>query len=376
MGSVKDDHIKEDACQSNACQAAEEGDPFRYLTLYDLDKATGLVDINSGKQALLEEVVDGQIFHNQDYPRYLLLISESELRLFERFKWKAKRSLIFDFKEIFAGKSEASIKALAVFTHRESLAPDDGFALLDTFEEKSHEHAYVVSSDLKYALREAIELLGNEVIRSRREDLGDLTEVDGVELSVQCLRYMYRLLFLFYIEARPELNYVPSKSETYELGYSLEALRDSELMDLGDDESRDGTYLQQSLNILFSLIWNGHNVATDSAEKIGDQTFHAYDFSITPHKSHLFDPERTQLLNNVRLRNVVLQRIIQLMSLTAPGKHRGRISYAQLGTNQLGSVYESILSYQGFIAKTDRNHSGGCQSKSRKPHKIDILDYM
>ena len=31
---------------------------------------------------------------------------------------------------------------------------------------------------------------------------------------------------------------------------------------------------------------------------------------------------------------------------------RGRISYANLGINQMGSVYEALLSYRGFIAET------------------------
>jgi len=32
-------------------------------------------------------------------------------------------------------------------------------------------------------------------------------------------------------------------------------------------------------------------------------------------------------------------------------KRAGRISYSQLGINQLGAVYEGILSYSGFFAK-------------------------
>ena len=350
---VKDERFLKVKGQTNVFQALEDedADPFKYLTLYDSDNDLGLPNLASGKQVLLEDVVNDQIFSSQDLPRYLLFISKSELRLFERFKWKARRSLVFDFKEIFEANSDASIKAMAVFTHRESLAKD-GFALLDTFEENSYKHAYTVSSDLKYALREAIELLGNEVIRSRNEDLEDFSQIDAGDLSLQCLRYMYRLLFLFYIEARPELNYVPNKSETYEFGYSLETLRDSELMELGDDESRDGTYIQQSLNLLFSLIWDGHNVV-DPHAKIDEQLSYDYDFSIAPIKSHLFDPARTPLLNDVKLRNVVLQQVIRLMSLTRPGRGRGRISYAHLGINQLGAVYESLLSYKGFIAHDD-----------------------
>ena len=63
------------------------------------------------------------------------------------------------------------------------------------------------------------------------------------------------------------------------------------------------------------------------------------------------------LLNRVKLRNRVLQKVIRLMSLSRPAKgrrgRRGRISYAQLGINQLGAVYEALLSYRGFFAEED-----------------------
>ena len=58
----------------------------------------------------------------------------------------------------------------------------------------------------------------------------------------------------------------------------------------------------------------------------------------------------------MRFSNSTLQRIIELMSLSRPkGKkeRRGRISYAQLGINQLGAVYEALLSYRGFFAAED-----------------------
>jgi hypothetical protein len=71
-----------------------------------------------------------------------------------------------------------------------------------------------------------------------------------------------------------------------------------------------------------------------------------------PLRCELFDPARTALLNRVRLRNHVLQRAIELPSLSREGKgRRGRISYAQLGITQLGSVYEGLLSYTGFFVE-------------------------
>src|SRR5690606_10150980 len=69
-------------------------------------------------------------------------------------------------------------------------------------------------------------------------------------------------------------------------------------------------------------------------------------------RSALFDEARTPLLRGVKFRNFVLQEVLQLLSLSREGrgKERGRISYAQLGINQLGAVYEGLLSYTGFFA--------------------------
>ena len=42
-----------------------------------------------------------------------------------------------------------------------------------------------------------------------------------------------------------------------------------------------------------------------------------------------------------------------LLSKEARGRDRGFISYAELGINQLGAVYEGLMSYTGFFAETD-----------------------
>ncbi len=73
-------------------------------------------------------------------------------------------------------------------------------------------------------------------------------------------------------------------------------------------------------------------------------------------ESHLFDPDRTPFLNQVKLRNEVLLEVIKSMSLSKPqgtgrNKRRGRISYATLGINQLGAVYEALLSFRGSFAE-------------------------
>jgi type II restriction/modification system DNA methylase subunit YeeA len=171
---------------------------------------------------------------------------------------------------------------------------------------------------------------------------------------------MYRMLFLFYIEARPDLGYAPMNSDAYRTGYSLESLRDLERIPLNTEESRNGYFIHESIQLLFNLINTGTNF--NELKLNYEQAIHHNTFDMVPLKSHLFDPEKTKILSGVLLRNHVLQKVIELMSLTRPkdknnkrgkSKRRGRVSYAQLGINQLGAVYEALLSYRGFFAETD-----------------------
>ena len=307
-------------------------------------------------ESSLEDIVTRQVFGRSEPPRWVILASDSQLVLLDRGKWNEKRLLRFDLVEIFGRREPSTLQATAVLVHRESVCPTDGICLLDTLDENSHKHAFAVSEDLKYALREAIELIGNEAVWYMREKLHE--KVFGrdlaQQLTVECLRYMYRLLFLFYIEARPELNYAPMKADAYRLGYSLETLRDLELVKLNTEEAKNGHYIHDSLQLLFDLIYNGFPRKEEQLALDAGPEHHR--FRIAPLRSHLFDPARTPLLNKVKFRNQVLQRVIELMSLSRPRRRRerrGRISYAQLGINQLGAVYETLLSYRGFFAETD-----------------------
>ncbi len=321
-------------------------------------------------EALLREtwndVITRRVFGQDHPPRWLLVLSFSRVLLIERGKWTHNRLLRFDLDEILGRREEATLKAAAALLHRDCLLPPDGQSLLDRLDENSHKHAFAVSEDLKYALRESIELIGNEAIRYLRDVLKDklyerTDDALAGQLGRECLRYMYRLLFLFYIEARPDLGYAPLDSETYRKGYSLEHLRDLELVRLTSEESLDGYYLHHAVQTLFRLIRDGFDGArrggTTDLLATAEGTHLQHGFRIRALDSALFRKSSTPLLDRVKLRNRVLQQVIRLMSLTRPAKgrrgRRGRISYAQLGINQLGAVYEALLSYRGFFAEED-----------------------
>ena len=295
-----------------------------------------------------EEILTRQVFAAPEPPRWVLLYGAKQLILLDRTKWPSKRFLRFDLEEILGRRESSTLRATAALLHRDSVCPADQVSLLDRLDENSHKHAFAVSEDLKYSAREAVELLGNEAVWYLREVLKE--GVYGKDLADQitreCLRYLYRLLFLFYVEAREELGYAPMQSEEYRTGYSLESLRDAAEAELSTDEDRNGYFLHHSLQALFRLIHDGwrHEL---KPEQLGD-----YNFRMEPLRCDLFDPARTSMLNRVRLRNHVLQRVVELLSLSREGwGRRGRISYSQLGINQLGAVYEGLLSYNGFFVE-------------------------
>ncbi|MGA2986842.1 MAG: class I SAM-dependent DNA methyltransferase, partial [Terriglobia bacterium] len=202
------------------------------------------------------DIVSEALLGADQPPRFVILVGFKEWLLLDRYKWPNNRLLRFDWTEILDRKDTYTLQAAAALLHHDSLAPNQGASLLDGLEENAHKHAFGVSEDLKYALREAIELLGNEAVQQLRQKAQASKQgfytgkdaVDAADLSLECLRLVYRLLFMFYIEARPELGYVPIQtSDIYAKGYSLESLRDLELTPLNTPSARDGSYFDATL---------------------------------------------------------------------------------------------------------------------------------
>ena len=340
---------------------------------YSRDKDSGIMEnsildfnaVNNDVLTLTDDNIEALatklLFHTTEPPRFLIVIGIDTIVLIDRNKWNEKRYLEFDLQEIFSRHETTTLQAMSVLLHKDSLCPVDGNALIDTLDEQSRKHASGVSQDLKYALRESIEILGNEVIYDLKTRQGkNLIEepVDAAQLTLECLRYMYRMLFVLFIEARPELGYAPINEQVYASGYSLESLRDiAESIRNDTEEVGEGFYLYETLSKLYELIYTGYPQKEGVYNKVKSLESVHNIFVIPPLKAHIFDPEYTPMLGNAKIRNSVMLRIIDLMSLTKStgkkGSRRGRISYANLGINQMGAVYEALLSYRGFIAEQD-----------------------
>ncbi|WP_375184693.1 class I SAM-dependent DNA methyltransferase [Aquabacterium sp.] len=321
------------------------------------------------RQQTWADNVSDAVFGGDQPPRHVLLLGLDEWLLLDRYKWPNNRALRFNWADILDRKDADTLKACAALLHHDSLAPGEGSSLLESLDENAHKHAFGVSEDLKYALREAIEILGNEAARqldeqasgSKKSIYSGQYKLDASQLSLECLRMVYRLLFMFYIEARPELGYVPiQKSEVYLKGYSLESLRDLELQPLPTPQAREGLFFDLTLRRLFKLVAQGCGLHPQQHSlRDADQTTPqgAKDtFALAPLDSRLFDDTTMPLLGKVKFPNEVWQRVIKLLSLSkgsGKGRRSGRVSYQLLSINQLGAVYEALLSYRGFFAEED-----------------------
>ncbi len=230
-----------------------------------------------------------------------------------------------------------------------SLAPDaSGTTWWRETLEDSVKHTVGVSKDLQEGVRQSIEILANEVVRRRApQGLEPLPADQAQPLAKQCLRYLYRILFLLYAEASPELGVLPVGAQEYDAGYGLDRLRDLALTEIHSERSRHGSHLYESLDRLFVLVDRGHAPAGDESLPEGLE-FHGL-------RADLFRPEATAHLDATKLGNEALLQVLRklLLSKESGKQQRGFISYVELGINQLGAVYEGLMSYTGSFATED-----------------------
>ncbi|MEU1928081.1 class I SAM-dependent DNA methyltransferase [Streptomyces sp. NPDC019826] len=352
----------------------------------------------NGPGRLLEQLVlDGQhrvttgsklasfLFACEDAPRYVLLLVGGVVVLADRAAWGEGRYLAVSLDAALERndtKAGGELDTVAALFGADSLrTPEEGGENpLAGLVDKSTKHAVGVSSELRDGLRISVELIANEVLERLREqgvrpeDVKELPEL-GRQLTRESLRFLYRILFLLYAEARPELGILPSDYPEYQQGYGLARLGDLVAeQDLVDEKSRRGFYLYESLDLLFRKVQEGyrprrtHGAPSSPAEKASEDLGLRFE----PLHSKLFEQESIKLIGaravpdprhdadepgserflDTRLRNATLYRVLRLLMLTR-GKRKERggfISYAQLGINQLGAVYEGLMSYSGFVA--------------------------
>src|SRR5690606_38401172 len=179
------------------------------LTSYEVDEKT---QIRSVARLL------SHLFVDDDAPAFALVLAGGRAMVAERTRWPEGRYLTVDLQLVAeraddsrGGETDTALTCLDAA----SLAPDaeGGIWWQGTLEE-SIKHTVGVSKDLREGVRLSIEIIANEVVQRRRaQGLDPLPQGKAQQLARQSLRFLYRILFLLYAEASPELGVLPSGVE-------------------------------------------------------------------------------------------------------------------------------------------------------------------
>ncbi|MDT0378312.1 hypothetical protein RM572_05900 [Streptomyces sp. DSM 42041] len=330
-------------------------------------------------------------------PRFVLLLCGGVIVLADRHAWGEGRYLAANLDaalERYDRKQYGELATIAGLFSHDALAPaEDGKGpAIDALVKASRDNAVGVSGELRQGLQKSVEIIANEVLDRLKQtgldprDLETPGEPFARQLTREALRYLYRVLFLLYAEARPELGILPADDGTYEAGYSVARLRDLVERDaqLTDETARNGFHLHASLDVLFNKVNHGHRPygTEEWDERPGDDAetrktkakrrSEGRGLRFEPLRSELFEPASVKLIGrgirdprrdddhpdgpawlDLRLRNSALHEVLRLLTMKKAkrrGERGGFISYRNLGINQLGAVYEGLMSYTGIIA--------------------------
>ena len=285
-------------------------------------------------------------------PTFALVLAGQWALIAERERWPEGRwlavnvQLVVERHEMTRGGEVE--RALTCLDARSLVPTAEGETWWTATLEDSAAHTVGVSKDLREGVRASIEIIANEVVRRRAaRGLEPLAQERAQDLALQSLRYIYRVIFLLYAEASPELGVLPVGAAEYDAGYGLDRLRELALVELHEESSQAGTHIYESLDRLFRLVDGGHNAEVSAQDEGG---FDGLVFR--PMRADLFRPEATALIDEVGLGNGALLRVLRHLLLTKENTKSGRgfISYVELGINQLGAVYEGLMSYSGSFA--------------------------
>jgi len=243
----------------------------------------------------------------------------------------------FDLEAMMEGEAYSDFFLLYLLCHQSRVEVPEGKTVEHCWLEKwygtSLQEGTRVLDHLRDGVEQAIETLGggflahpaNGPLRDKLR-AGDLTTLDYYR---QVLRVVYRLLFLFVAEDR-DLLLLPAEDDealaaarsTYTRHYSTQRLRRLA------ERRRSARHcdLYRGLRLVFGKLHTG-----------------CPELALPALGSFLFAPASTPDLNDADIANADLLAAVWHLTFTVDGNVRRSVDYRNLGAEEFGSVYESLL---------------------------------
>lgn len=276
---------------------------------------------------------------------WVLCTNGRELRLVDTQRTYSRAYLQFDLQR--AADHPPTFAVLWGLLREEAFrAPAGESPLILDIIRSSARHGQAVSRSLRVGVIDAVQhLLGglnkcgpSTSLRAGRHDLAQLFD--------ESLTVVYRVLFLMFAESR---SLVPNWHPLYRDSYTVEALRER--------AERPGKV---------PGLWE----ALQAIARLAHKGCRAGSLVVPAFNGRLFSPARSPIADSCAVDDEVARRALLALSTTAAGRPQGRrsvlsaapqttkrtrIDYRDLGVEQLGAVYESVLDYEPAYAESGQD---------------------
>ena len=265
---------------------------------------------------------DAVVYAREQAASWCLLFNGIHARVIETSRLYSRRHVQFDLDVTL--DDERASAALQTVLRAASFSTAGGHreSTLHQLVHSSEEDSADVRRSLRHGvLHASADVLGALIARR------PAPAIDGA--LEQALTIVYRILFLLFAEAR---GLVPLWHPIYRESYSLDGLRAA--------VERPGPT---------PGLWD----ALRAISRLAHAGCQAGDLRVTPFNGRLFSPSRTPLAERRDLDDEAGRRALLALATrpTVDRAGRERIAYRDLGVEQLGAVYETILDYEPRIAE-------------------------
>lgn len=238
-----------------------------------------------------------------------------------------------DLAQIFSTEDIASFAALWLLIHRSRFGAADTPATdcpLERWREAGSREGEAARDRLADQVQIALKVLGSGFLEANPELAAKLKsgEVNLTTWFNELLRLVYRLIFLMVAEDRNLLHPAKSKAEAralYAEGYSLAALR------------------KQCYR---AATWDKHHDRYEGIKIVFRALAHGQEALALPALGGLFAEDRLPHLETARLRNRAFMEALYRLSWLADKTGMVPVNWRAMETEELGSVYESLLELQ------------------------------
>jgi hypothetical protein len=259
-----------------------------------------------------------------------------------------------DLQRIFTEERYADFAAFWLICHetrfgREDRPPSD--SALETWRNAGRQEGTRAREFLRQGVEEALLALGQGFL-AHSENQGLRSQIQSGQLSTrdyfnQLLRLVYRLIFLLTVEERNLLHPEGTSEDArklYSHGYSLKALREASVRRSAHDRFSDRW---EAVKIVFRGLATGE-------PRLG-----------IPALAGIFTKHQCPALDSSRLANSDLLLAVLKLAWIRDESGLARVNWRDMGPEELGSVYESLLELVPQVSNESRTFSfaSGAETK-------------